>query len=320
MELLNKERERIAMTRFYKIILMSTVVSSLSFEAIAQEEDNPLSLSVGVAIERDSNLTVDAIDESSNAGDTAMVFDTTIGYDFVDDDKIGFSAGYDFYKSSYKELDQFNMAIHGFNIDGRYTIDRADLGMTYLFNTIKLGGESFLDMHTIKPSVGYLLPSNNVYLIGGIDYQKQVFKKPELTGRDATRYTGNVKSIFLLGEGRTVTGGYNWTDHNTQDPGYSYTGHTLSASLKLPFDLIDREAVLRTGFKHQSKSYAMESSSYNGGEERSDKRSTVTFALEVPIVKGFIGTGGIEYINSNSNYAPVDFKETIATFGVSWKF
>ena len=43
----------------------------------AQQEDNPLSLSVGVGLDFDSNLTVDAIDSNSSQGDEALVFDTT---------------------------------------------------------------------------------------------------------------------------------------------------------------------------------------------------------------------------------------------------
>lgn len=311
-----------SMNRFMKYTLLAGVCFFSAQTTFAQEENesNPFRLSVGAGFENDSNLTVDSIDSTSDVGDTAFVFDASAGYDFLDTDTVGFNVGYDFYQSLHNELDQFDMAIHGFNVAGRYTLDRFDLGTTYMFNTIRLGGDPFMDMHMIRPNVGYLLNNNLVYLIGAYEYQKQSFKSDTLIGRDATRHSFSGKSIFLLGEGRTITAGYEWTDHNTIDPGFTYKGHRLDFSVKLPFELVDREATFRTGYRFLSKDFLDASQSYNNGLTREDRRHSVSASLEVPIINNFYGKAEIEYIRSNSNFEVVDFGETVTTISVGWEY
>lgn len=317
---LHKTLEFMSMNRFIKYTLLASIGLFSAQTLFAQEDDKPLRLSVGAGFENDSNLTVDSIDSNSNVGDTAFVFDASAGYDFLDTDDFGLSAGYDFYQSVHSELDQFDMAIHGFNIDGRYTVGRFDLGNTYMFSNIRLGGDAFMDMHMVRPNVGYLLDNNLVYLIGAYEYQKQNFKSDALVGRDANRHTFSGKSIFLLGEGRTATAGYEWTDHNSLDPGFSFNGHTLDFSLKLPFEIVDREATFRTGYRFQSRNFLEASQSYNNGLTRVDKRHNVSASIEVPIVNNFFGKAEIEYIRSDSNFEVVDFGETITTVSVGWEY
>jgi hypothetical protein len=307
------------MNKCSKGLVFSVAACALSMTSNAQE-DSPLSVSVSAGYEYDSNLTVDAIDSSSDAGDSSLVFDGSVNFDVFDTEEGGFSAGYNYFQTVHNEFDEFDMAIHGFNLDGRYTIDRIDLGTTYMFNTIKLGGEAFMNMHTMRPNIGYLMDNNKVYLIGSYEYQKQDFDAFSLRGRDAKRHSIGAKSIFLLGDGRTATASYDWTDHNTSDLGYSYTGHKIDFGLKLPIDMFDRETIFRTGYKFQTKDYQIASRRYTDGETRVDKRHTISASWQVPIVSGFYAKAEIEYIASNSNYSVVDYNETISTFSVGWEY
>lgn len=288
--------------------------------ANAQEEDNPFSFSASAGFENDSNLTVDTIDNNSEVGDTAFVFDASLGYEILDTDETGLSVGYDFYQSLHDEFDAFDMGIHSFNIDGRRTLGKFDFGATYMFNAIKLGGEAFMNMNVIRPNVGYLFDNNLIYLIGSYEFQKQSFETDALSVRDATRHSISAKSIFLLGEGRTVTTGYELSDHNTEDLGFSFTGHTFDAVLKLPFEFIDREATFRAGYRYQARNFLEESQSYNDGETRADRRHTYSASLQAPIVNNFYGKIEIEFINANSNFEVVDFDETITTFSIGWEY
>lgn len=308
------------MNKYNKIILMSSVVfGALNQITVAQEKELPFSFSASAGYEIDSNLTVDTIDNTSNVGDEALVFDASLGYDFIDDDNVGFSAGYDFYTSMHNDLDEFDMTIHGFNLDGRYSLDRVDLGATYMFNTISLGGEAFLDMHTIRPNVGYLLAGNKVYLLGSVEHQNQKFKLSSLFGRNAKRNSGSAKAIVLLGEGRTFNAGYTYSDHDATDDAFSYTGHTFDLSLKLPFEIVDTQTTFRTGYRYQSRGYDIESLSIDD-EIRADKRHTFSASLEIPFGNGFSGEVEYEYINSISTFEPVDYNESITTFSVGWEF
>ena len=307
------------MNNLYKLILMTTVAGLGSSAAFAQDKDSPFSLSASLGYEFDSNLTVDAIDNTSNVGDEALVIDASVGFDFVDNEKFGVSAGYDFYQSSHNDLTEFDMVIHGFNADTRYSLDRTDFGFTVMFNDIQLGGESFMDMTTVRPNVGYLFGSNTVYLLGAYEYQKQNFDLIDLQGREATRHSGSIKSIFILGGGKTATIGYEYNDHSTVDPGFSYKGHNFDASVKIPADMFNRETIFRAGYRFQNRDYDAASLDYNP-EIREDRRHTFSTSWEVPLGAGFTGEVEFEYISSISNFEPVDYNESITTFKIGWEF
>ena len=308
------------MNNYYRVLLMVSTAATICAMSNAQEADNPFTLSASAGYEFDSNLTIDAIDSNNNVGDQAIVFDAAAGIEIIDSDEMGLSAGYDFYISKHDEFDNFDMSIHGFNIDSRYTVRGADLGLTIMYNTIGLGGDSFMDLTTIRPNVGYLMPSNKIYLLGAYEYQKHTFKQNALVARDASRNSVSAKAIFILGGGKTATAGYEWTDHNTQDPGYSYTGSTFDFSAKLPIQMFDRETTVRAGYKYQSRGYQMASRRYNDGVIRDDNRHTLSTSWQVPIANGFFGEVDFEYISSSSNYEPVDYDETITTFKIGWEF
>ena len=291
----------------------------IAVPSFAQEEDSPFSASVSAGLEYDSNITVDSIDSTSNVGDNAFVFDGSLGFDVVDNDDTNFSVGYDFYQSLHDDVDEFDLQIHGFNADVRRSIDRIDLGATYLFNTIKLGDESFLDMHTIRPSVGYLLSNNKVYLTGAYEYQDQSFKQVNLMGRDAIKHSGSLKALFLLGDGRTINTGYTYSRHNALNDGFSYDGQRLEASLKLPFDVANREVTFRGSYRYTIRNYDAESLQFDT-EIREDRRHNLRTSLEIPLFSGFFTKVEYEYIDSNSTLASVDYTENITTVSVGWEF
>ena len=301
------------------ILLAVTTISSFSLPAFAAEEGEPLSLSVNAGFESDSNITVDAIDTTSNVGDEAFVFDGSADYKFVDDKQYGFSAGYNFYMNRHQDLDAFDMTLHGINLDGRYTVSDVDLGLAYSFNAVRLGGNSFLDMNTIRPNIGYLTAGNKVYLLGSYEYQKQKFKQTALIGRNATRNSGSIKAIYLMGKGRTITGGYTYLDHKTDQLAYAYTGHVIEISTKLPVDFMQRETTVRAGYKLQSRDYDDASLLYDT-VVRSDTRHTLSASWQVPIKNGFSAKGEFEHIKSNSTYAPVDYSENIWTLTIGWEY
>ncbi len=307
------------MKDYHKVMLIAPMIVFGGAEIQAKEKNTPLSLSAGAGFEIDSNLTVDAIDTNSNIGDEAFIFDATAGFDFVDNEKTRLSAGYDFYYSAHGELETFDMVIHGVNVDGGYTVGRTDFGLTLMYNDISLGGDDFLGLTTVRPNIGYLLESNKVYLIGSYEYQKQDFDQVALMARDSKRHSFSVKSIFILGGGRTVTTGYEFSNQDAMDQGFSYNGHLFDVSLKLPIDIFNRETIVRSEYRFQSRGYDDASLNYNP-EVRDDKRHTISAKWEIPIKNGFKGEVEFEYINSNSNYSPIDYNESVTSFRIGWEY
>lgn len=297
---------------------MSLTVLGFS-NANAQDQDTPFSFSASAGYEYDSNLNVEAIDTNANTGDNAVIFDASVGFEAIDEDNIGLNVGYNYYQSKHDDIVQFDMQIHGFNGDVRYSMAGFDYGLMYLYNSIKLGSDPFLKINTIRPNVGYLMGSNKVYLTAAYEYQKHNFQSINLQVRDATRGSISGKALFLFGNGRTLNVGYTYSDHDALDDAFSYKNNIINLSLKLPFDMMDREIIFRTGYKFSSKNYGIESLIF-GDEERSDQRHTIRASIEVPIMKGLFGKFEYENINSISTLATVDYRENVTTASLGWKF
>ncbi len=308
------------MNSIYKAFIFSTTSMLVISGATAQDIEPEFSLSASAGLEYDSNLTVDAIDTSSNIGDEAVVLDASAGVELVDNDQYGFSAGYDFFQTLHFDLDSFDMSIHSFNADGRYTVNDIDFGTTLMFNAIGLGGDSFLNITTVRPNVGYLMPNNKVYLTGTYEYQKHSFQQNAVLARNGNRNGLIASVLYIIGEGRTASASYQWTDHNTTDPGFSYTGSTIDISFRFPVQMSERETTVRAGYRYQSRGYDNASALYNNGTVRDDNRHRFTASWKVPISNGFFGEAEIEYLSSNSNYLPVDYSETITTVKLGWEY
>lgn len=284
-----------------------------------EAKELPLSLSFNLGLEHDSNLTIDSIDSNRNVGDSAIVFDGSIDYGIVDNDQFTLEVGYNYYGSFHFEVTDFDMQIHGITTDASYNFTNIDLGMSYVFNTVTLGGESFLNMHTFRPNVGYLLPSGSVYFMGAFEHQIQRFKEADLMVRDATKNSIVPKAIILLEGGKTITLGYRYSDHNAVDDAYSYQGHKFEFGVKLPFSFMDKTAKFRAGYSLTTKQYEPESLDYDD-EIRFDKRHNFRASVEIPLMSGFHGKVEYEYINSNSTYETVDYDESIASVSIGWNF
>lgn len=299
------------------ILLGLLTVGSFS-QTQAQEEESPLSASIFGGVEYDSNINVESIDSTTNQGDHAYVVDGSIDYEFVDNDESSFSAGYNFYNTSHDEVSNFDLQIHGFNASGRYTVGGADLGIMYLFNNIKLGGDNFLDMQTFRPTVGYLV-SNQLYLTLGGDYQKFDFKRVDLEGRNSNRKGGSIKALFLLGDGKTINSGYRYSKNDADDDAFDYTSHNIDLSLKMPFDLLNRELTFRTGYRYSKRNYTEESLIY-GDEIRSDSRHRIAASVEIPLFKGLSTELEYEYTSSKSTLESINYDQNVMTLMIGWTF
>tara|TARA_R110002096_G_scaffold433579_1_gene652536 strand:- start:1169 stop:2098 length:930 start_codon:yes stop_codon:yes gene_type:complete len=303
----------------YGSLVLGIILTANVTSAKAADNDSPFSASAFAGYEYDSNITVDQIDSNSGLGDDALILEGAIGYAVVDNDDVRLNVGYDFYQSLHDDVTEFDLQIHGFNADTSYSIDDFDLGLMYMFNTIDLGSDPFLDIHSIRPSVGYMIDSKDIYLLASYEYQDQKFDSVSLEGRNAKKNSASVKGIVLMEEGRTFTATYTYSDHNANDDAYSYQGNMAGVSVKIPFDLTDNEAIFRGSYRFYHKNYGIESLIYDD-EERTDKRHTFRTSVEVPIIHGFKGKLEYEYINSISTLAALDYNESVFTAGIGWEF
>ncbi len=296
-------------------ILMTTAITIGGISNAIAEEDNPLYLTLEVGAEYDDNITVDAVDITSQKGDSAALFDGSIAYDFVNENDTSFELGYGFSQSLYFDLSEFDLQIHSASLTASSEINDVDFSIAYLYNNISLGSESFLEMHSFQTSFTTLV-GTKFLIIGGYEYQEQKFQQPLLLRRDGNRHSVNLKNYFLLGNGRTINVGYKLSRHNTLAAELVYWGHTFDIGFKLPVPVIDG-AKFKTRYRYLQKNYSNIDPTL--GEKRRDKRHAFRAGFEVPVTTQFTASLQYEYTDSKSNLIDLNYDNHLISFSVGWE-
>lgn len=308
----------------------ATLIFSLGLpmgSLLAQEEDAapaeqgpeelPLSIYVEVGGEYDNNITIDDTDNNSAQGDTSLRFRARLGLDVYDKNNSSLTARYSFFQSLHEDLTDFDLQIHGFSVRGKTKAGKANLGATYRYDNIRLGGDKFQDVHTIRSDVG-LLMAKRTYLTAYYEFRSQRFDDVTLSERAAERHSLSSKMYFLFGKGRNVTAGYTVARHNAQNDSFTYWGHTVDTSLKLPLDSSERPNVFRLRYRYRQKDFSAVTPSI--GAVRQDKRHTVRGIFEVPVGKVLEARFEYRYQHSDSNLPAVDFVSHIGRVSINWSF
>ena len=296
------------------ILTTTILIANISSHVMAKEK-NPLTLSLEVGAEYDNNITVDALDVTSQLGDEAILFDGFIEYDFVNDGETSFTAGYSFSQSLYLDFTEFDLQIHGASLAASTRVKDVDIGISYRYSNISLGREAFLEMHSVQPTFSTLI-GTKFLLMGGYEYLKQNFQQPLQLERSADRHSINIKNYFLLGKGKTINIGYKLSRHNAVASELIYWGHTFDLGLKLPVNIIDG-AKFRTRYRYQQKNYSNIDPTL--GENRGDKRHSIRASLEVPLIQNFNAKLQYEYTDSNSNLPVLVYNSHLITVKLGWE-
>lgn len=286
-------------------------------EPVQEREELPLALYVEVGGEYDNNITVDDTDSNARRGDEKLRFRARVGLDVYDKNDTSLTARYSFFQSLHEDLTDFDLQIHGFSVRGKTKLGRANLGTTYRYDNISLGGSKFQDVHTIRPDIGLLI-ARKTYLTASYEFRKQSFDSLTLLERDAERHSIAAKVFFLLGKGKNITTGYTLSRHNARNDAFTYWGHTADVGLKLPLDEGARPKIFRLRYRYRQKDFSAITPSI--GEVRGDKRHTARAILELPFGQQFEGNIEYKYINAISNLAVVDYQSHTVRASLGWSF
>lgn len=292
--------------------------------AVVAQEEQPLQFEAEVGYRYDDNITVDQSDNNAAQGDSSFLIKGSLGLDIYDKNRDEVSARYSFSQSLHDDLDDFDLQIHGFSFRGKTRFGKVNTALDYRYNFITLGGDDFLEIHNIRPNIGWLV-AKKTYLTAAYEYRHLNFKDPLLEERDADRHAFASKVYYIFKKGANVTFGYKVSKHDAQVERLSYWGHTVDAGLKLPIKFAGADATYRLRYQYRQKDFTGVDPNLGNdpgvGEKRGDKRHTFRTSLRVPIgSKGLYSEVEYKYVNSNSNLASIDYNNNVVTFSLGWEF
>lgn len=301
-------------TPIRSVIATTFLLTALPLNVVGQET-GPVTLVLEVGAEYDNNITVDALDLTSQRGDGAFIFGGDFGYDFIRGDDNHFKLGVNFSQSLHFELAEFDLQTQGASLEAGTKFNDVDLAVGYNFYNVRLGNEDFLQMHVIRPSLTTMLTPTTLFL-GSYEYMKQNFQQPELFSRDSSRHSADLKTYFLLGKGRTINIGYKISSNDAVAAQLDYWGHLFTVGFKVPLDGFEGSKF--TGrYRYNQKNYTNITPAL--GEKRLDKRHSVRLALEMPLQEQFTGKLQYEYTDSTSNFEALNFTNHLISFNIIWE-
>jgi tetratricopeptide (TPR) repeat protein len=281
-----------------------------------ERNEKRFSLSGRVGLMVEDNVTVPELDTSTGEADVAGVFEIAGAFRMLDTPDYELEVGYDFYQSVYADVTDANLQSHTFAIDGTRDVHGLDAGLSYRFTHATLGGDDFLNLHNLLPSVGYsVLP--NWYMIVGYNYQSKDFDTD--SDRDADHHALAVDNFWFLWDGRaSVSLGYRLQKEDTDGSEFAYFGNQINVRFKSALAIGGFEFDTIAYFQYQNRDYDNVTASID--EKREDNRYTVGLGFGKnwnQIVRAQLDYG---YYNSDSNLSDSDYDEHTITLSLGFEY
>ena len=282
--------------------------------ALAQDNEG-FKLNIAAGGEYDSNITVSELDTTTNKGDFAALLDFTAEYKTKAGENTNLEFGYDFSQSLYSSESNFNLQTHALTLNADTELNGFDLGLGYGFYSNRLGGDKFLDLHTLSPSAAYFFGEGS-YVRADYTYYKKAFTT--LDDRDANTHSIGTSFFQFIEGGNFFNFGLRYEKENTVSDEFDYSGIVARAGFTNKFDLKGEEARLSLSLEYKARNYENITESIN--EKRDDKRTTFTAKMTYPFLKELSLMPQYQYINASSNLDSADYSEHILGVKLGYAF
>lgn len=294
-------------------LLCAALIQALISPTTANaQDDKPWSLSARAGAEYDSNVTVSETDIQTGESDVAAIFEVEGAFEIEPMADTTLEFGYDFFQSLYADLGQFDIQSHSLSAILDHEFGSFDAGLSYRFNTSSLGGNGFLDIHSIAPTVSFFL-TDAVFLNLGYSYLDKNFKTDN--ARDAKQDSVAATTYYFFNEAQSfVSFGARFEWEGARGDEFDYDGYTLSARYKTM--LANGETELRLGYDFLSRDYSKVTPSI--GVARDDERHTFLSRVQTPLIGKLNGRLEYKYIDASSNLPSADYNEHVVqlTLGI----
>jgi hypothetical protein len=298
---------------------MIVLAGALALAPAARAERQAWSLEVEGGVRYDSNVAVDETDLTSSIGDIAATLALEAGYKLVDGENSRLEIGYDFSQSLYQDVDYLNYQSHNPEVNAWTKLGGVKLGLNYGYTNALLDDSFFLEQHSIVPSISGFL-SEDLLVTMSFRYTNKNFNRLD-DGRDAQIQQPNVELMYYFDKPKrgyfSIGGGF--SNEDTTDPAFDFSGATGRAALQIPVDLAGLDARIKFSYMYQIRDYD-DVTSTPSGALREDDRHTLRARGELDITGDLTAIADFRFIDRNSNLATADYSENIASGSLRYDF
>jgi tetratricopeptide (TPR) repeat protein len=266
-------------------------------------------------IEFDDNVSVPELDASSDESDVAGFFEAGGRVRILDGSDYDLESSYDFYQSIYAEITEANLQSHALTLAGSKSFGPVDTNLDYNFAASWLGGDGFLNVHRVSPSLGWL-PASRWYMTAGYDFRDKDFRID--SDRDAMQHVAVLRNLVLFGEKRTLDLLYQFEYEDARAAEFDYLGQTAGFRLATEVAPFGLSLDLEFGYRFAYRDYQDDTPSI--GEQREDQRHFADVVIERRIYKLLTARLTYQHVTSISNLASADYSSNIVNLGVGFEY
>lgn len=275
-----------------------------------------LSGSVSIGGEYDSNVAVDEADINTRRGDASLLFYGSLDLQLVDTDKITLDLSYTFDQSLHDDLTAFDLQMHGIGGSASVTLDGNVFGFDGGYRRARLGGDDYLGMLIISPSITRRLSDRLIFRASYTGQQKHFVDSVRL---DAWNDLGQVDLYRYFAKRRgVVVASFRIGREDAAADELDY--HAWQAGLRTQFPLAigDFATRLRAGYAFSKRDY--DSVTPSIGEVRRERRSTISAAWDVPVGSGLTLRPALRLVDRHSNLPSADYFEHVVSTELEYEF
>lgn len=241
------------------------------------------------------------------------------------------AVGYSFFQTYYNELTSFNVQDHlGFaSVAYRGALSGMpyELGLQYWFEYMTLGGDEFLQRHSIPLSATI---AENSWNMTALLARAEVKDFAEPRGldpnevRDGTNYLIGFVHYFRFSNDRhLIHVGYQFDRDDTEGRNYSYLGHRylVGGQYTLPWGATR----LKYDFEFHHRDYTHTNSllpidPLAKRRKRKDDEQIHVFRIEQPLPYNLTLAAEYQFIVNDSNLPVYDYNRNVGSLTLSWQY
>jgi len=263
-------------------------------------------------VEYDDNVTISEVDATTGIDDVAAIIEVSAAYMAIKTANTELELGYDFYQSLYDDLSDFDLQLNTLYAIGSHEIGSLDVGGAYRFTHASLGGDSFFEIHSLRPSVGFSSRDDLFHSLS-YTYQDKDFKRDN--DRDANQHGVNFDSYYFFADGYFANLGLRFEDEDTDGPQFDYRGYYINLGLSGAVDPIPAKPTrVRVSYQYYLRDYVHDTPSI--GKEREDQRHTISLGIRQPLSRHLSALLNYQYISADSNLSSSDFTENVVSLSL----
>lgn len=288
-------------------------VAKETIDADNEQGERPVTFSLGLGVEYDSNVAVLELDTTSNAGDAAALFEFGVNYDKPDAGHFDFRTGYNFSQTRHEDFDAFDVGIHRGSATFAWDLESVDTGVNLQYAYAELDGEEFLVLEQFSPYIQSLL-NERWFLRFAPAYTEKTFAGNTERDAEAISLSSDVY-LFLNGLKTYLVIGHRYNDEDARDPQFDYDAHRLKLQLNRRFEVGRHTLTFKTYLRYETRDYRHPTPSIE--ERRRDDRYQFEALAELPLSERVLATFGYKHADNQSNLSNLDFAENVYSVKLS---